>query len=354
MNNASLSRRLALGALTACLLAPGLTAPPAAAQPQDPSPLLNQVVTATLVGGGKVTGTLLRWTEAGVAIDLQYDVLNLPNNRVLDVTAENPADDAAVDAQETAGLYTTGRLEAAPIPNLVDRYGDSVVLVRTAGGLGTGFFISSQGHLITNYHVVEGQTRISINASSIHGGGREKVEIKDVRLVSLQPLRDLALLQVDWDAEKLGPQPTPVVLNADDDLSVGDLVFAIGNPLGLERTVTQGIVSSTTRTIGHLRFVQTDASINPGNSGGPLFNARGEVVGVACAGATMFDGLAFGIPASELRDFLHYHEAYLYDPSQPQNGVKYLDPPFRSAESTAAQGASESPYFLFPHEPSHV
>lgn len=291
--------------------------------------LVGQVVTVTLVGGGKVSGTLLRDTDAGLAVDLQFDVLNLPPDKVLDVAAANSEEGTgSVASQIGDGLFTTGRLSAAPIPTLVDRYGDAVVLVRTASGLGTGFLISDQGHLITNYHVVEGQTRISVTVSTTTERGREKAEVKDVRIVSLQPLRDLALLQIDWDSESFGSMPRPVVINDADDLSAGDLIFAVGNPLGLERTVTQGIVSSTKRNIGQLRFVQTDASINPGNSGGPLFNARGEVVGVACAGFTFFDGLAFGIPVQDLRDFLLNHDAYLYDPSQPQNGVKYLDPPF--------------------------
>jgi serine protease Do len=125
------------------------------------------------------------------------------------------------------------------------------------------------------------------------------------------------------------------VINDRDDLRVGDMVFAIGNPLGMERSVTQGIVSSTTRTIDQLRLIQTDAAINPGNSGGPIFNARGEVVAVACAGAAVFDGLAFGIPASELIDFLVHRDTYLFDESQPQNGVTYLPPPYRPGEPAA-------------------
>jgi serine protease Do len=84
--------------------------------------------------------------------------------------------------------------------------------------------------------------------------------------------------------------------------------------------------------VGHLRFIQTDASINPGNSGGPLFNSRGEVIGVVCAGYTFFDGLALGIPAADLLEFLRHRDAFVFDPTQPQNGVKYLAPPFRDDE----------------------
>ena len=318
------SRLAALG-LTLCATTPVLAE--SAIEP-------GQAVTVTVVGGSKVTGTLLRQSDNGVAVDLGIDVLHLRTDDVLDIAANN-TDAIATEPNTDGDLFITGRLEAAPINKLVDRFGDSVVLVRTAAGLGTGFFISRQGHLITNYHVIERETRISVNVS-IPGEGqqsRKREEIEDVKIIAIHPLRDLALLQVDWDAEELGPIPEPVVISDADDLAVGDLAFAIGNPLGMERSVTQGIVSSTNRTIGHLRFVQTDASINPGNSGGPLFNARGEIIGVACAGFTFFDGLAFGIPARDLINFLEFRDAYLYDPSQPQNGVKYLDPPTRTVDA---------------------
>jgi serine protease Do len=214
------------------------------------------------------------------------------------------------------------------VPELVKRFGEAVVMVRNPGGLGTGFLISRDGHLVTNYHVVENNTRLQVTLFRKTDKGFEKNEFRKVRIVALQPLRDLAILQLDPDETK-GKLPEPVVLNDRDDLRVGDLVFAIGNPAGLERSVTQGIVSSTTRTIDQMRLIQTDAAINPGNSGGPIFNARGEVVAVACAGAAVFEGLAFGIPANELIDFLVHRDTYPYDESQPQNGVTYLPPPFQ-------------------------
>jgi serine protease Do len=201
-------------------------------------------------------------------------------------------------------------------------------MVKTARGLGSGFIISKLGHIITNYHVVERETEVSVTLFDKTPQGYRKREFKKVKILATHPLRDIALLQLDAQ-EMEDYQPRPVVISSDRDTSQGDLVFAIGNPLGLERTVTQGIVSSTTRTIGHLRFIQTDAAINPGNSGGPLFNTRGEVVGIVCAGATFFDGLAFGIPAEDLIDFLENRSAYLFDSSQPGNGIKYLAPPFK-------------------------
>jgi serine protease Do len=292
-------------------------------------------VTVTLVGGAKVSATLLRENNDGVVLDLGYDVLNVPKNRVLDIGREEST--AGNETGQSHGIFHTGRLEPADVPELVKRHGDAVLIVKNAVGTGSGFLISKQGHLITNYHVVEGQNKVQVTLFHRTEQGYEKQELKKARILALQPLRDIALLQLDL-SELKGELPDPLVLNNSDDLRVGDLVFAIGNPLGLERSVTQGIVSSATRTMGHMRLIQTDASINPGNSGGPLFNARGEVVGIVCAGATSFDGLAFGIPASDLVDFLLHRESYLYDTAQPLNGATYLAPPYRGEGEPSEPG----------------
>lgn len=220
-----------------------------------------------------------------------------------------------------------GRQKEDTVSNLVKKYGDSVFMIKTASGLGSGFFISDKGHIITNYHVVEKERNISISIFVKQKDGYQLKEINDVEIIALQPMRDLALLKIDSKKLK-GLKIKPLVLAKKQELKVGNLIFAIGNPLGLERSVTQGIVSSTTRSIGQLRFIQTDASINPGNSGGPMFNIRGEVVGVVCAGMTSFNGLAFCIPTSDLINFIDNRETYLYNETQPQNGAKYLHPPF--------------------------
>ena len=300
-----------------------------------------EVVTVTLVGGGKVTAPLLRENDDGVALDLGFDVLQIPAKRLLDVQrgTDDAAGAAAAAADRDRGIFRTGRLEARDVPELVKRFGESVVMVRNPGGLGTGFITSREGHVVTNYHVVEKNTRLQVTLFRKTDKGFEKTELLKVKIVALQPLRDLALLQLDPEETK-GKLPEPVVVNDRDDLRVGDMVFAIGNPLGMERSVTQGIVSSTTRTIDQMRLIQTDAAINPGNSGGPIFNARGEVVAVACAGAAVFDGLAFGIPACDLIDFLVHRDSYLYDESQPQNGVTYLPPPYRPDAPLEKAGAA--------------
>ncbi len=114
-----------------------------------------------------------------------------------------------------------------------------------------------------------------------------------------------------------------------DDLNAGDGVFAVGNPLGLERSVSQGIVSTRNRNIEGLIYLQTDAAINPGNSGGPLFNLRGEVVGVTSLKATRGESLGFAIPVTYVKDFLRNREAFSFDKNNPNTGYHYLDPPRR-------------------------
>jgi len=289
---------------------------------------VGQLVTVTLAGGARLTATLLRRSDEGIALDLGHDVITIPAQRVLDI--REPQKAPAPEKQEHK-FFRVGQLEAAPVPELVKRFGDAVVIVRTPSGLGSGFIISDQGHLITNYHVIERSTKISVTLFQRGPEGYQKRQFKRVKILATQPLRDLALLQIDV-TEFENVKMRPVVIAEKPNVRVGDIVFTIGNPLGLERSVTQGIVSSTTRTLGHLRFFQTDASINPGNSGGPMFNSRGEVVGVVCAGFVFFDGLAFAIPASDLIDFLKNREAYLFDPTRPQNGVTYLPPPYRDED----------------------
>lgn len=301
----------------------------AAATTQPKSTSKARQVTVTLADGAKLTAILLRQNDRGIVLDLGHDVVQIPAVRILDLRfIENDGTSAA----ERHDVFIVGRLEAAPVADLVKRHGDSVVMVKTPRGLGSGFIISSQGHLITNYHVVERETKISVTMFQAGEQGYTKREFKKVHIIALHPLRDLALLQLDQEELK-GFAPAPQTLSPRDTVAVGDLVFTIGNPLGLERSVTQGIVSSVTRTMGHLRFIQTDAAVNPGNSGGPLFNARGEVVAVVAAGYTFFNGLAFGIPAGDLVDFLEHRDAYLYDETQPQNGVTYLAPPFRKPKA---------------------
>ena len=121
-------------------------------------------------------------------------------------------------------------------------------------------------------------------------------------------------------------------MGSSTDLKQGERVFAIGSPLGLERSVSEGIVSLRNRIISDRLHVQTTAEISPGNSGGPLFNYRGEVVGVnnmkvVAQGA---EGLGFSIPVDSLKNFLINRDAYAFDPRNPNAGFRYTTPPIES------------------------
>ena len=158
---------------------------------------------------------------------------------------------------------------------------------RRQGGIGTGFIIDKNGHIITNNHVVQDADKI-------------KVKLKDerefeARIIGRDPQTDLALIKIE---AKGGDLPV-ASLGRSADLKVGQWVVAVGSPFGLEQTVTAGIVSAKGRVIGsgpYDNFIQTDASINPGNSGGPLLNLNGEVVGINTAIIAHGQGIGFAIP----------------------------------------------------------
>jgi S1-C subfamily serine protease len=171
---------------------------------------------------------------------------------------------------------------------------------QTQQALGSGFVIDKDGHIVTNYHVVQGASEIEVSFSN-----QDTVKAK---VIGTDPSTDLALLKVKVDAKAL----TPLSLADSDKVAVGDPVVAIGNPFGLERTVTAGIVSALQRevrapnnyTIDHV--IQTDAPINSGNSGGPLIDAQGRVIGVnsqieTANGGGGNVGIGFAVPSNTVK-----------------------------------------------------
>jgi len=170
--------------------------------------------------------------------------------------------------------------------------GDDVIKQQA---LGSGFLIDAQGHVVTNAHVVDGADAVKVKLPDDREF-RAKVIGKDDRL-------DVAVLELQNAPHDL---PT-AALGASDALRVGEYVVAIGNPFGLGDTVTMGICSAKGRSIGagpYDDFIQTDASINPGNSGGPLFNLRGQVVGINTAINPQGKGIGFAIPIDAVKDVL--------------------------------------------------
>jgi serine protease Do len=168
------------------------------------------------------------------------------------------------------------------------------VLVKVPGALGSGFVVHADGWIVTNAHVVQGEQEISVTLFERSSREFEKKVFDKVQLVAINPYWDLALLRIP--KEKLEGYPlSPVPIADASRLAVGESVFAVGNPLGLERSVSEGIVSTRNRAHDGMIYIQTTAAINPGNSGGPLFNLRGEVVGVTTWGF-------LGTEGAELRD----------------------------------------------------
>src|SRR5438093_2495939 len=162
-------------------------------------------------------------------------------------------------------------------------------------GTGSGAVIDDQGHIVTNFHVVRGAETLEVTLPD-----KSKHE---ARVVGADPNNDIAVIQINVPRGRL----TSVPLGTSKGLQVGQKVLAIGNPYGLERTLTTGIISSLGRSIqaenGRIieDIIQTDAAINPGNSGGPLLNSQGQIIGINTAIVSGGVGLGFAIPADTVR-----------------------------------------------------
>ncbi|MFI4853410.1 MAG: S1C family serine protease [Phycisphaerales bacterium JB065] len=227
---------------------------------------------------------------------------------VFDLTRQS---DAIAQPEAVRGELTDSELrvvhlfeEATPSVVFVATEQDVVVrnifgsFEQVRSGTGSGFVWDEDGHIVTNYHVIRGATRVNVTFSD--------GQTRPAEIVGVAPDKDLAVLQVD--PEGLTLRPTPV--GDSDALRVGQSVYAIGNPFGLDRTLTTGVVSALGRTIESISgrtiydVIQTDAAVNPGNSGGPLLDSGGRLIGVNTAirspsGASA--GISFAVPADTVR-----------------------------------------------------
>ncbi|OFZ54448.1 MAG: hypothetical protein A2428_01705 [Bdellovibrionales bacterium RIFOXYC1_FULL_54_43] len=173
---------------------------------------------------------------------------------------------------------------------------------RKQTSLGSGFLIDKEGFVLTNNHVVEQAAEVMVTLY-------DKRQFK-AKIVGKDQKMDLALLQIRDKERRIPDNLVPVALGNSETVRIAETVFAVGNPFGLQHTVTVGIISAKNRTIGQGpfdNFLQTDASINPGNSGGPLFNSKGEVVGintVIFSRSGQSGGLGFAIPVNEAKQLL--------------------------------------------------
>mgnify|MGYP001819275056 CR=1 FL=1 len=283
-------------------------------------------------GGAEITGEILLRKADTLVVDLGFRVIEIPTNEVESITAE---DTAAAATAESSDLFADepGRTELSVKEN-IDRCGEAVVQVRTPTGLGSGFVIHPSGYVVTNQHVISGEHQISITLFLQGEHELEQIHFVKVRIVALDSWTDLALLKIEDGGDH---SFATVPLGSYDQLRQGQPVFAVGSPLGLDRTVSEGIISLTNRFIEGRLLIQTTTEVNPGNSGGPLFNLRGEVVGVndlKLIGLGV-DGLSFAIQVSTLKDFLRNRDAFAFDPRHPNAGFRYLSPPRHSLGTDA-------------------
>ena len=301
---------------------------------------LSRADTVILKEGQSLTGTILAEKENQLVIDVGAAVLTIPKEKIIEYQYSNNLKAGEIDvsgADVNAGesqprrnvsnhLYHTANLKKTTIEKCVEAFSEAVVKVSSPAGLGSGFFINEEGYLITNYHVIEKETKIEVTMFQKVKDGFEKKTFKNVKIEAINPFVDLALLKV----EDLGDAKVKYAYLGDiDKIEAGEKVFAIGNPLGLERTVTDGVISTTNRAFEGLVYIQTNADINPGNSGGPLFNLAGEVIGVANMGYIFLGGLGFAIPVDYVKHFIDNRDAFAYDKDNPNTGFKYLQPDTR-------------------------
>lgn len=218
-----------------------------------------------------------------------------------------PTANATTAAAPTAGSAPIVNITGiANLADVVDRVMPSVVEIDTTGpqsGVGTGIVLDTQGHVLTNYHVVEGALGITVRLNDGTAGVAE--------VVGTDPGSDLAIVRASIQPQLL----SPAAFGNSDVVRAGDSVFAIGNPFGQNFTVTAGIVSAINRvttssfTNRPIRgVIQTDAALNPGNSGGPLFNAAGEVIGINTSienpGGRFSAGVGFATPSNNAKRFM--------------------------------------------------
>lgn len=188
--------------------------------------------------------------------------------------------------------FTKRNLSVSSVEDIVNTYGKSIVLIQTDKAMGSGFVVSSDGLIITNSHVISGAGTISVKFIS------DNRVYSNVQVVKDNTIRDLALLRVNGAGSFV-----PVVLGDSDQVSVGQRVVAIGNPQGLENTVSDGLVSAT-RDMNGTKLLQISAPISSGSSGGALFNMNGEVIGVPTAKYEKGQNLNFAVAINHAKSEL--------------------------------------------------
>jgi len=294
--------------------------------------------TVTLTNGRTLEGKVIKRTDQRLWLDIGPTVVELTVENIETVEITEAGEE--VEVRRDSLYRVAENLPELPPREHAKRIGPAVIKVSTPSGLGSGVIINPDGYAITNAHVVQGETALKATVWLPQQDGTLKREIiDDIELLAVNNHLDLALIRIEHPEEEsfiFAP------LENEEGLEIGQSVFAIGNPLGLERTLSQGVVSTTQRDFDGLTYIQTDAAINPGNSGGPLFNSHGEVIGITNMGILGGEALGFAIPARYVKDFIRNREAFAYDKENPNSGYNYQVPPPRKLFGPAPQLKDET------------
>jgi serine protease Do len=325
-------------AATLALLCLAQDPPPPAPAVAPPTPVaaaapanLDLVEVLDLGNGCRVHGRVLRATEQLLFVDVGYDVLKVP---VASVLRREAADGTRIGGMVQETLWARAELPERSVAEGARAMGEAVVKIEAAGGQGSGFVTHAAGWIVTNFHVVEREVEVDVVVFSMGKNGYEPRTVRKCKVAAINPEMDLALVKMEPpDDLKL----KTVFLGDSDAMRVGDTVYAIGAPIGLDRTVSAGIISVTNRTFAGRCHLQITTPINPGNSGGPLFNLRGEVIGVNSAGYMGLQGLNFAIPSKYVVDFLKNRDAFALDTTRSENGVHYLPAPRKPKSAPEAR-----------------
>ena len=279
-----------------------------------------------LDSGARLEGTVLKRTDAKLWLDIGPTVIEISMDDVAEVTSASGDSAPVVQREDDLFSIAQNPIELSPREH-AKLIGPAVIKVGTPGGLGSGVIINEDGSAITNAHVIQGETALRATVWFPQPDGTlKRTVIEDIEIIAVNNHLDLALIKITH------PDGQPfqfATVEPVDEVEGGQPVFAIGNPLGLERTLTQGVVSTRNRGLDGLSYIQTDTPINPGNSGGPLFNTHGEVIGITNMIIGGGQNLGFAIPARYVKDFVRNREAFAYDSFNPNSGRNYHDPPRR-------------------------
>lgn len=292
---------------------------------------VSMVCSIILSGAAGFGGGLLasRFAENGSGAELPSVGNSSSNSLAGSGMSSSPETNAntinTTNVNSTSGAMTTAQIAAATANSVVEITTESVVTgggfwvqQYVASGAGSGVILSEDGYIVTNNHVIEDATSVTVR---LHNG-----ESYEAAIIGADSEKDVALIKIE--ASGL----SPAAIGNSDNLVVGEETVAVGNPLGqLGGTVTNGIVSALDREITidgeTMNLLQTNAAINPGNSGGGLFNEKGELVGVVVAKSSgnNLEGLGFAIPINDVMEVVNQLKEYGYVTGKPYLGISLID-----------------------------